>query len=84
MTDPRPNNEPRSRVEPQESQQPIPGTLVRVIAFALGAAWLAIFVVRLANGGAPNWLNTWWLLVAGVAFVAVGADRLRRALGRRG
>ena len=40
------------------------------IALAIGAAWLAIFMVRLANGGAPNWLDTWWLLVGGISFVA--------------
>jgi hypothetical protein len=35
-------------------------------------------MVRLANGGAPNWLDTWWLLVGGISFVLLGAERRRR------
>ena len=78
MADPRPDNEPRPRVEPQQSLLPIPGAVLAVLALALGVVWLVVFVVHLANGVGANWLDTWWPLVTGVAFLALGADRLRR------
>ena len=81
MPDPRPNHEPRPRVEPQQSpSRPlVPDRVVGIVALVLGVALLVTFAVRLATSIGGTWLDTWWPLVAGFAFVALGAQRVRRS-----
>ena len=64
--------QPRKR--PPRPPRPTP----RDARWWVGVVWLVVFVVHLANGVGANWLDTWWPLVTGFAFVLLGAERLCR------
>jgi hypothetical protein len=79
VTDPRPNNEPRPRVVPEQAPSRLGGPVLTVAAFVLAIIWIGLFVMQLMSGGGGDWFETWWPLVSAVAFTALGIDRLRRA-----
>ena len=76
MTDPRPNNEPRPRVTPEDSRPRIPSLVLGILALAVGVIWLVLLVVHLVNGDPVGVDTTWLPLIAGVLFVFLGVSRI--------
>jgi hypothetical protein len=81
MTDPRPNNEPRPRVEPQEPPTRALPAVSAAVMLAIGVAWLVLFAVHLAHS---EWPSFWWELVSGLVFLVLGISRARGAAASAG